>query len=73
MMVYSYTKIAIKRVFGRTSQLILVEVEEPQLSKLPNLRRDGACQRISRHKTLSGRLVYQPINLSKQVRTGQSV
>ena len=67
MLVYSYTKIAIKRVFGRTGQLIPVEVEVLQLSKLPNLRRDGACQRISSHKTLSGRLVYQSINLSKTV------
>ena len=55
---YTYTKIAIKRVLGRTGQLILLEKEVLQLSKLPDLGRDGACQRIFGHKTISGRLVY---------------
>ena len=43
--------IAIKRVRGtRTSQLILIEMQPCQLNKLPDLRRDGTCQRIFRGK-----------------------
>jgi hypothetical protein len=39
--------IAIKPVFRtRTDQLIVVEPKDPQLGELPNLGRDGACQRI---------------------------
>ena len=67
VVVNSYTKIAIKRVFLLTGQLILVEVEVFQLRELPDLRRDGACQRISRHKTLSGRLVYQTGEMSTKL------
>ena len=46
-------------LFGRTGQLIAVEAKATQLGQLPNLGRDGACQRIFGHKTISGRLVYQ--------------
>ena len=59
--------------FWRTGQLIVVEVKVHQPGQLPNLGRDGACQRIFGHKTISGRLVYQPINLSKKVLTSQFV
>jgi hypothetical protein len=51
----------------------MVEVDDVQLGELPDLRRDGACQRISSHKTLTCRLVYHSINLSKTVLTGQFV
>ena len=36
-----------------------MEVKVHQLGQLPNLGRDGACQRIFAQKTISGRLVYQ--------------
>ncbi len=66
-------QIAIKRVLLLTVQLILVEVKVFQLGELPNLRRDSACQRISRHKTLSGRLIHPSRNLSTNVLTSQPV
>ena len=45
--------------FWRTGQLIVAEVKAHQPGQLPNLGRDGACQRIFGLKTISGRLVYQ--------------
>ncbi len=53
-------------IFWRTGQLIAFEVKAHQLGQLPNLGRDGACQRIFGHKTISGRLENQSINLSKK-------
>ena len=43
----------------RTSQLILVKVKVCQLRELPDLCRDGTCQRIFMPNTQNGRLVYQ--------------
>ncbi len=51
-------KLQSSEFFGRTSQMIVVEVKGQQLGQLPNLGRDGTCQRIFGHKTISGRLVY---------------
>ena len=66
-------KLKSSEFFGRTGQLIVAEAKELQLCQLPELGRDGACQCIFGHKTISGRLVYQPINLSKKVLTSQFV
>ena len=49
-MVDSFTILQQSEFRRRTGQLIAVEIERCQLGKLPNLGRDGACQRILRHK-----------------------
>ena len=57
-MVDSFTINQFNYLQARTGQPILVEIELFQLNKLPNLGRDGTCQRIFRHKPVNGRLVY---------------
>ena len=73
MLVHSYTITLENYLQARTGQLIVGETKALHVSELPDLGWDAACQRIFRHKTVSGILVYQSSNMSKKVLTGQLV
>ena len=60
-MVDSFTITQENYLQARTGQLIVGEIKALHLSELPDLGWDAACQRIFRHKTVSGILVYQNI------------
>ena len=72
MLVHSFTITQENYLQARTGQLIVGENKALHLSELPDLGWDAACQRIFRHKTVSGILVYHATK-TLQAHTGNLI